>query len=421
MAGPRAPVVQETASVTTPSPVADPPDETPAFTPRWSHLVKDIPDWVGRAPRAPITFAWGLPDTPSFPSQELTSATELVLREHSDRALQYGPARGAPPLIEALTAKLNHDENLGLTTDELLITNGASQALGLNTRTMIDPGDTVLVEAPTWPGALNMLRRAGAQLAGLPFDAQGPDLAAMESRLEALAAQGVHPKLFYTIPTFQNPTGLTLSAERRAALLDLAGRYDLLVVEDDAYRELSYDGPVPPSLQALDDEGRVIRIGTFSKTLGAGLRLGWALGRPELLHTLMTFKEDGGTSPFSSYVVAAYMVAGALGPHIADLVALYRQKRDIMLRAIEWYFPAEVTWTRPAGGFFVWVILPERLDAADLLARAREEGVDFLLGDGCFPEAGTADHTLRLAFSQPTTDQIEEGIKRLGDVLKTML
>ena len=193
------------------------------------------------------------------------------------------------------------------------------------------------------------------------------------------------------------------------------------MVEDDAYRDLAYDGVVPPSLLALDTDGRVIRTGTFSKILAAGLRLGWVLGTPSVLGQLTAYKDDGGTSPFTSYVTAAYMMAGALGPHIAELVTLYRQKRDVMLRALEWYFPAEVQWTRPAGGFFVWVTLPAHLDADSLIPRCREEGVDFMPGDRCYPTPGIARNTMRLAFSLPSPDEIEEGIKRLGDALKTVL
>ncbi len=399
----------------------DDPQARPAFQPHWGQLVKEVPRWSSGAPRALISFAFGLPDAPSFPSEELAAATDLVLREHSDRALQYGPAQGQPRLIEALLEKLNREESLTLGPENLLITNGSSQALGLLAHLRVDPGDVILSEAPAWPGALALFRRAGAEIVPVPFDDEGLDLTAVEGELAELAARGVQPKFLYTIPTFQNPTGLTMSAARRTALLDLAAQYNLLLVEDDAYRDLAYDGPVPPSLLTLDEDGRVVRTGTFSKILAAGLRLGWVLGPPEVINQLATFKEDGGTSPFSSYVTAAYMKAGALGPHITDLVTLYRQKRDVMLRALKWYFPPGIQWTQPGGGFFVWVTLPPNMDAADILPRVREEGIDFLPGERCFPTPGMGRNTMRLAFSLPTTDQIEEGIKRLGHVLAAMM
>jgi 2-aminoadipate transaminase len=407
--------------VINPPPSTDDPDAQATFRPHWGQLVKDAPRWSSGAPRALISFAFGLPDAPSFPHEELAAATDLVLREHSDRALQYGAAQGQPRLIEALLEKLNREESLALAPENVLITNGSSQALGLLAHLLVDPGDVILSEAPTWPGALALFRRAGAEIVPISFDAEGLDLTALEGELAELAARGVQPKFLYTIPTFQNPTGLTLSADRRTALLDLAAQYDLLVIEDDAYRDLAFDGPVPPSLLALDDDGRVVRTGTFSKTLAAGLRLGWVLGPPDVLAQLTTFKEDGGTSPFSSYVTAAYMMAGALGPHVADLVALYRQKRDVMLRLLKWYFPPGIQWTQPGGGFFVWVTLPPALNAAEILPRVREEGVDFLPGERCFPTPGQGRNTMRLAFSLPTTDQIEEGIKRLGHVISTMM
>ncbi len=400
---------------------ADDSEAQPAFQPHWGRLVKDVPRWSSGTPRAVISFAFGLPDAPSFPSEELAAATDLVLREHSDRALQYGPAPGQPRLIEALLEKLNHDESLGLRQENVLITNGSSQGLGLLAHLLIDPGDVILAEAPTWPGALALFRRAGAEIVPVPFAADGLDLVAAEATLTALAARGVQPKFLYTIPTFQNPTGLTQSTDQRNALLDLAAQHDLLIIEDDAYRDLTYSGPVPPSLLALDGDGRVVRTGTFSKILGAGLRLGWVLGPPDVLAQLTTFKEDGGTSPFSSYVTAAYMMAGALGPHISDLVTLYRQKRDVMLRSLKWYFPPGVQWTEPGGGFFIWVTLPPTLNAADILPRIREEGIDFLPGERCFPMPGQGRNTMRLAFSLPTTDQIEEGIKRLGHVISSMM
>jgi 2-aminoadipate transaminase len=399
----------------------DPTNTRPVFRPHWGRLVGDAPRWSSGAARAPISFAYGLPDAPSFPREELAAATDLVLREHSDRALQYGAAQGQPRLIEALREKLNREESLALGPENVLITNGSSQALGLLAHLLVDPGDVILAEAPAWPGALALFHRAGAEIVPVPFDEEGLDLTAVEGELAELAARGVQSKFLYTIPTFQNPTGLTMSTERRMALLDLAAQYDLLLVEDDAYRDLTYDGPVPPSLLALDEDRRVLRTGTFSKTLAAGLRLGWVLGPPDVLAQLTTFKEDGGTSPFSSYVTAAYMMAGALEPHIADLVALYRQKRDVMLRSLKWYFPPGIRWTQPGGGFFIWVTLPPHLNAADLLPRVREEGVDFLPGERCFPTPGMGRNTMRLAFSLPTTDQIEEGITRLGHVLAAMM
>jgi DNA-binding transcriptional MocR family regulator len=302
-----------------------------------------------------------------------------------------------------------------------MITTGAGQAIAVVGRALLDPGDTVLVETPAWPGALNAFRRCGARLVAVPVDAAGLDTGALAQTLDTLAAEGTQPKLLYTVPNFQNPTGVTPTLARRQALLDLARRYDFVILEDDAYRDLAFEGALPPSLFALDPDGRVLRTGTYSKILAAGLRLGWLLGPREVLPRLIALKDDGGTSPFTSYLAATYSLAGELEPHIARLVASYRRKRDVMLAALDRYFPRSVTWTVPAGGFFVWVTLPPGPDAADLLRAAREEGVDFLPGRSCFPDPQAGTSHLRLAFSLPTPDQIEEGIKRLGGVLDSAL
>ncbi len=394
----------------------------PTFHPRWARSVADLePRPATGGGRAPISFAYGLPDPALFPTESLNAAADLVLRRHSDHALQYGAGQGLPQLISVLIERLNRAEGLALRPEECMITTGAGQAIAVVARALLDPGDTVLVETPAWPGALNAFRRCNARLVAVPVDAEGLDTVALEQTLETLAAAGTRPKLLYTVPNFQNPTGVTTTLARRQALLDLAQRYDLLILEDDAYRDLAFEGALPPSLFALDTDGRVLRTGTYSKILAAGLRLGWLLGPREVLPRLIALKDDGGTSPFTAYLAAAYSLAGELEPHIARLVDSYRRKRDVMLGALTRYFPKSVTWTVPAGGFFVWVTLPPGTDAADLLRAAREEGVDFLPGRSCFPDPADGTSHLRLAFSLPTPDQIEEGIKRLGGVLDAAL
>ena len=394
----------------------------PTCHPRWARTVAELePRPATAGGRAAISFAYGLPDPALFPTEALNAATGIVLREHSDRALQYGAGQGLPQLINVLVERINRAEGLAIRPDECMITAGAGQAIAVVGRALLDPGDTVLVETPAWPGGINAFRRCGARLVPVPVDAEGLDTDALAQTLETLAAEGTQPKLLYTVPNFQNPTGVTTTLARRQALLDLARRYDFVILEDDAYRDLAFEGPLPPSLFALDTGGRVLRTGTYSKILAAGLRLGWLLGPREVLPRLIALKDDGGTSPFTSYLAATYSRAGELDPHIARLVASYRRKRDVMLAALTRYFPKSVTWTVPAGGFFVWVTLPPGTDAADLLRAAREEGVDFLPGRSCFPDPQAGTSHLRLAFSLPTPDQIEEGIKRLGGVLATAL
>ena len=390
----------------------------PAFTPQWAAAVADIvPRAAPTGDRPAISFAWGFPDPALFPIEALTVTTAAVLRESHATALQYGVSTGLPELVGAVLARLRHTEGLDLPLAGCLITSGASQGIGLAARALLEPGDPVLLETPAWPGVLNTLRRLQARIIPVPMDAEGLDVTAAEATLVALAGEGTRPRLLYTVPSFQNPAGLTLSLARRQALLDLARRYQLLILEDEAYRDLAYDGPVPPSLLALDPDGRVLRVGTFSKILAAGLRLGWALGPPEALARLAALKDDLGTSPFTSSVTAAYMATGALEPHIARLVAAYREKRDAMLAALARHFPPGATWTEPAGGFFVWVTLPPGLDSARLLPAARAAGVDFLPGRACFPDPATGAPFIRFAFSLLSPGQIDEGIARLGRVI----
>ena len=390
----------------------------PSFQPRWAASVAslDVRPSSG-APRPAISFTYGLPDPALFPTEALATAATHVLREHSDRALQYGASAGLPQLIATLVERLNRTEGLALRGTDCLITAGAGQALGLVARALLDPGDTVLLETPAWPGILHILDRHPCRVVPVPLDDEGLDVAALERQLTALGQEGVRPKFLYTVPTFQNPTGLTLSLPRRHALLDLARRYDLLILEDEAYRDLAFDGALPPSLFALDSSGQVLRAGTYSKILAAGLRLGWILGPAALLARLSALKDDGGTSPFASYVTAAFTRAGELDPHILRLLDAYRLKRDLMLRALNRYFPPTVRWTVPAGGFFVWVTLPPGVHSAELLIRARAAGIDFLPGRACFPDPTAGAPYLRLAFSLTTPEQITEGIRRLGILL----
>ena len=395
---------------------------------RWARrITQDLSPPFGGGELAPLSMLYGNPDPSLFPAAGMAEATARVLAEQSTAsvALQYGAIQGQPGLISMLADKLNHDEGLDVSPANILITNGASAAIGLAARALVDEGDIVLVEGPSFPGAMSVLRRTGAELHMLPMGPDGLDIAATEAVLDSLHVRGVRPPLLYTMPTFHNPAGLTLPEAQRGALLALARRFNLLILEDDAYRDLYYDaatGPLPASLYALDREGRVIRTGTFSKILTPGMRLGWALARPEIIERMMMLKEEGGTSPFTQHVAVEYGKDGVLMSHICALVDAYRAKRDAMLFALERYFPPEATWTRPAGGFFVWATLPPSVDPVKLAARAREEGVDYMDGASCFagppPTPGTY---MRLSFSLLKPDDIEEAIKRLARAARSLM
>jgi DNA-binding transcriptional MocR family regulator len=375
-----------------------------------------------------LSLAFGLPDPGLFPTEAFAEATARILSDTrvATTALQYGPIKGYPPLLEMLAARLNATEGPGISTENLLITNGSSGAIGLAARLLLDDGDTVLVEAPSFVGAMSILRYSGAKLVPVQMGEDGLDLAVMGRTLEDMARSGVRPKALYTMPTFHNPTGLTSPEAARRTLLELAHRFDFMIIEDDAYRDLYYDvesGSLPPSLYSLDTEGRVIRTGTFSKTLAPGLRLGWALAQPVAVDRMMLLKEEGGTSPFSQAVAAEFGRDGAFETHVERLVEAYRAKRDAMLSALERHFPPQARWTRPTGGFFVWVALLSGVDSGVLASSAREEGVDYMRGERCFagtPEPGNPTH-LRLAFSALGLDEIEESVKRLGRAVKGLV
>jgi len=399
------------------------------FEPRWSRRAAEVGTlpFTGGA-RLPLSLAYGLPDPELFPRAGFAAASARILSDPaaSAAALQYGSIAGHPPLIEMLVERLAQTEGLHVSPANLLITHGSSGAIGLAARLLVDDGDVVLVEAPSFVGALSILRRSGAQLYTVPVVASGLDVAGTESVLQTLHRQGVQPKALYTMPTFHNPTGLTLSLDSRVALLEVARRYNLVIIEDDAYRDLYYDsaeGSLPDSLYALDEDGRVIRTGTFSKTLAPGLRLGWALARPEVIERMMLLKEEGGTVNIAQHLVAEFGRDGALDAQVQTLVEAYRPKRDAMLNALESYLPDEAAWTRPAGGFFVWVTLPPSIDPPELARCALEQGVDYMPGAICFPEPlqpGNPTY-LRLAFSLLSPEEIVEAVKRLGKAMRQTL
>lgn len=364
-----------------------------------------------------ISFVYGLPDEPSFPVAELEAASKTVLNEQADRALQYGQAR---PLTEYLLNFIKRDQGLELGPQNMIITSGSSQALQLVCQLLIDPGDYVVVEGPTFLGAVNTFKHAEAEIAEVPLDEQGMNVEALENRLNELKAAGKRVKFIYTIPTFQNPTGVTMTLERRLALLEVAQRHEVLVLEDDAYHGLLFEGEVPPWLWTLDQNNSVLHCGTFSKTLAAGMRLGWLGGPAALLAKVASLKDDGGTSPFSGYIAAKFAANGRLEQHIKHLIEIYRKKRDRTLAGLERYMPEGSRWTQPQGGFFIWLELPESVDTVKMLPQAIAAGVNYLPGAACFASEG-GRHAIRLAFSHIKLEQIEPGLRKLGEVIQEVL
>lgn len=363
-----------------------------------------------------ISFTYGFPDPASLPADEVAAATVRALSARGHEALQYGDAKGYVGLIDELTKKLNRDQGLSARRENVLLTAGGSQALALVLDALVDWGDTVITEEPTWMGAVRAFKNVGAQPVPVPVDAEGMDAGALETQLKRLKAEGIQPKLIYIIANFQNPSGVTTTLERRKRIVALAQEYGTMILEDDAYYDLRFGGDFLPPLYALDDSGVVLYLGTFSKIMGAGMRLGWLVGPPDLIMRLAILKIDGGTNVFGAHVAAEWLPEHLDG-HIEKLRGIYHRRRDLMLDALKKHMPDGVTWTTPDGGFFIWVTLPKGLDTEHLAEQAKERGVVILPGAQCFV-SDQGENTMRLSYSYAQDDQIEPGIKTLAEVVK---
>jgi 2-aminoadipate transaminase len=364
-----------------------------------------------------INFTGGFPDPESLPAGRIAAATARAMEKNGKWALQYGAAVGYAGLIDQLRAKLSRDNGVTAERENILITAGASQAIDLVCSAMLNPGDVVLSEEPTWMGAVRIFKAHNATCVGVPVDNEGMRLDILEARLAEFKAQGIQPKLIYVIPTFQNPTGVTTPLHRRLRLLELAKEYNVAIMEDDAYFDLRFSGERIPMLITLDDAGLVIYTGTFSKIMSAGMRLGWVVGPALLIEKAAKLKADGGTSPFTSNVAAEYAASGELAEHIVDLVEIYRRRRDTMAEALKTEMPEGVEWTEPNGGFFMWLTLPEGCDSVAMLPEARAHGVEFLPGTGCFFD-GSGRSNIRLSFSFSDEEAIRRGVKILAGIIR---
>jgi 2-aminoadipate transaminase len=364
-----------------------------------------------------INFTGGFPDPESLPAARIAAATARAMEKNGKWALQYGAAVGYAGLIDQLRTKLSRDNGVTAERENILITAGASQAIDLVCSAMLNPGDIVLSEEPTWMGAVRIFKAHNATCVGVPVDNEGMRLDILETRLAEFKAQGIQPKLIYVIPTFQNPTGVTTPLHRRLRLLELAKEYNVAIMEDDAYFDLRFSGERIPMLITLDDAGLVIYTGTFSKIMSAGMRLGWVVGPALLIEKAAKLKADGGTSPFTSNVAAEYAASGELAEHIVDLVEIYRRRRDTMAEALKTEMPEGVEWTEPNGGFFMWLTLPEGCDSVAMLPEARAHGVEFLPGTGCFFD-GSGRSNIRLSFSFSDEEAIQRGVKILAGIIR---
>lgn len=362
-----------------------------------------------------LSFTFGFPDPASLPASEIAEATTRVLASRGRAALQYGDNNGYSGLIRVLLDKLKRDQGIEAGPENILITAGGSQAIALLLDAFVDWGDTICSEMPTWLGAVQAFANVGANVVSIPVDADGTDVAALRVELARLRDRGITPKFVYAISNFQNPTGVTMTLERRQELLKLVQEAGTMLIEDDAYFDLRYAGENLPSIYSLDDSGSVIYMGTFSKTMGPGMRLGWIVAPAEVIQRVAALKVDGGTNVFGAHVAADWLPQGLL-PHVGRLRDVYHRRRDIMLAALEAHMPPGVTWTTPDGGFFIWVTLPEGVDTTRMHPQTQELGAEYLPGATCFVD-GTGANQLRLSFSFVEDDRIEEGIRIIASVV----
>lgn len=367
-------------------------------------------------PRHLISFAGGLPDIPSLPADEIARAVRAVLERERKEALEYGGTYGPLPLREAIAERWTRIEGVPVTKDHVIIASGSAHAIGMVCETLLDPGDVVMVESPNFPGSLRTIRSFGAVQVAIPLDDEGMRTDVLALRLAELRAEGRRAKFIYCIPNHQNPAGCTMSLRRREHLLELAREYDTFILEDDAYGELWFEEPPPPSLFALSGGEHGVKVASFSKTIATGMRMGWIQGPPALVSRIAALRYDMGTSPFLGRVIAEMIRNGDLDRHIARLRDIYRRKLERVEAALERYCARYVTYTRPRGGFFLWLALRPGLNAREVQQAANERGVIVGQGPGFFADGQATDH-LRLAFSYVAFEEIEEGIQRLGEAL----
>lgn len=365
-----------------------------------------------------ISFAGGLPAPESFPIDDLKEVVNQVLYNDGAAALQYDATEGLKELRETLVKKYQ-DEGVNCSIDNLIITTASQQGLDLLGRVFLNKGDKVICGLPSYLGGISAFMSYGAQMVGVPLDDKGMRADALESRLKELKAKNEKPKFIYIIPDFQNPAGITMPKERRQQIIDLALEYDVLIVEDSPYREIRFEGEHQPMMYQMDTTGHVITLGTFSKIVAPGFRIGWVLADPKVLDKMVVSKQSADlcTPTFVQKIAAKYLKSPQFQKNLKQTIDLYHKRRDIMLEGFRRYMPEGVSWTEPEGGLFLFVTLPEYMNAEELFFKAVEKKVAYVIGQVFYAD-GSGKNTLRLNFSFVNEEQNREGVKRLAEVIK---
>ena len=364
-----------------------------------------------------ISFAGGLPAPELFPVEEMKQISRLLMEESGRVALQYSTTEGYEPLRQKIAARIGRKFQTQASAEEVMITSGSQQALDFTGKLFLDAGDVVLCESPTYLAAISAFRAYQPEFIDVPTDDDGMII----EELERILATTDNVKLVYVIPDFQNPTGRTWSRERRRRFIETVSRYGVAVLEDNPYGELRFEGEILPSIKSMDREGLVIGTGTFSKTFCPGMRIGWLVAAPPVIEKYVLIKQgaDLCTSLRNQMEIDLFMERFDFEGNLVRLTELYRQRRNSMVAALEAMMPEGVSFTRPQGGLFLWVTLPERIKAIELLKRCLEQNVAFVPGDSFFPNGGV-ENTLRLNYSNMPEDRIREGVARLAAAIRSM-
>lgn len=373
-----------------------------------------------------ISFAGGLPDPEIFPYEFMTEAFNKVMKEKGRVALQYGPTEGLNEFKEEFIKFLEKEEGIKALPENLLVTTASQQALDIVGRLFIDASDPILVELPSYMGGLQVFKSYGADFVGIKIEDDGIDVDELEEKIKWLKSQDEHYKFVYIVPDFQNPSGVTLSEEKRRRVVEISDKYNVAIIEDSPYRQIRFEGKAPKMIYRIDKEtigtNNVISLFTLSKTFAPGLRIGVILAHPDIIKKMVILKQslDLCTGSLNQLIAAEFFKTGYFYTHVEKVKKVYKKKKDAMLNALEKYMPEGVSWTKPEGGLFLWLRLPENISADEMFEEAIKENVAYVIGSA-FHVDGSGKNTMRLNFSYPTVEEIEEGIKRLSRAIKNRM
>jgi 2-aminoadipate transaminase len=382
--------------------------------------IRDICALVARPQVRSLAGGW--PDPAKFPIKAIRRIFDDLMVKHGDQMLQYGSTEGLEDLRKVLAERMKTEGQIDAVPENLIITHGSAQGMHLAAQVFIDRQDVVIVGLPTYFGGPGAVRSRGGKVVGIPVDRNGLNPNRLRQEIKHLKAAGKCVKGVYVIPNFQNPTGVTLSLERRRQLVHLAEIHDLVIFEDDPYADLRFEGRHLPSLKSMDRNGRVIHLRSMSKTFVPGVRLGWAVGEPGTIRQMVVAKQfsDAATNTPAQYILLEFIRQGLLDKQIQENINFYRAKRDFMLQQMDRHFPREATWNRPRGGFFIFVELPKSMDAGELFERAVDKNVAFVCGQPFFVD-GSGHNTFRLSYSQVGEEDMEAAIEVIGNLIKDSL